>query len=252
MKARWSWTRPPIPSSYPPLSIPAPSRTRYQGAAVGSLPRGMAEANSMFCALVLPRLGSPSETWRPSILLFIAFSWKLGLAADACFPATRVSEWVSVWCDAPRWPLSCATVFVVVVVVVAGRSHLGLPAGLGQHQQPQRPAHGPADVQIRYGCKHTHTQNNGHTHTRTEGSVAIWISFILACFDLFLLFMIHVDWWLFVFFTSDRFVIIPLHSLMPTVNQTQVGLPPFHCLSLSISLSLSLLLSIIPFLFCST
>lgn len=31
-----------------------------------------------------------------------------------------------------------------------GRSDLGVPAWLGQHQQPQRPAHGPTDVPIRY------------------------------------------------------------------------------------------------------
>lgn len=34
---------------------------------------------------------------------------------------------------------------------------------------------------------------------------------------------------------ADRFVIIPLHSLMPTVNQTQVRFLPFLCLSVFLS-----------------
>ena len=33
---------------------------------------------------------------------------------------------------------------------------------------------------------------------------------------------------------SDRFVIIPLHSLMPTVNQTQVSIPLFFLCALSL------------------
>lgn len=38
---------------------------------------------------------------------------------------------------------------------------------------------------------------------------------------------------------SDRFVIIPLHSLMPTVNQTQVSILLFLSLSVSPTLCLS-------------
>lgn len=40
--------------------------------------------------------------------------------------------------------------FPVVCLHLTGRSDLGVPAWLGQHQQPQRPAHGPTDVPIRY------------------------------------------------------------------------------------------------------
>lgn len=39
---------------------------------------------------------------------------------------------------------------VVSCLCLTGRSNLGLPAWLGQHQQSQWPAHGSADVPIRY------------------------------------------------------------------------------------------------------
>lgn len=39
---------------------------------------------------------------------------------------------------------------VVLYLCLTGRSYLGIPAWLGQHQQPQRPAYGPADVPLRY------------------------------------------------------------------------------------------------------
>lgn len=38
---------------------------------------------------------------------------------------------------------------------------------------------------------------------------------------------------------SDRFVIIPLHSLMPTVNQTQVSIPLFLAVPVSLTVSVS-------------
>lgn len=47
--------------------------------------------------------------------------------------------------------------------------------------------------------------------------------------------------WVFLFLSccvSDRFVIIPLHSLMPTVNQTQVSTLLFFSLCISLTVSL--------------
>lgn len=47
--------------------------------------------------------------------------------------------------------------------------------------------------------------------------------------------------WVFLFLSccvSDRFVIIPLHSLMPTVNQTQVSTLLFFSLCVSLTVSL--------------
>lgn len=52
---------------------------------------------------------------------------------------------------------------------LTGRSDLGVPAWLGQHQQPQRPAHGPADVPIRY------------TNTSTEEFLMHNMSFSTSC-----------------------------------------------------------------------
>lgn len=46
---------------------------------------------------------------------------------------------------------------------------------------------------------------------------------------------------------SDQFVIIPLHSLMPTVNQTQVSTLLFFTVCLSLLLCLSVCLFVFPF-----
>lgn len=57
----------------------------------------------------------------------------------------------------PCWFLCVSQLLSVVsCLCLTGRSNLGVPAWLGQHQQPQWPANGSADVQIRYTHIVTH------------------------------------------------------------------------------------------------
>lgn len=62
--------------------------------------------------------------------------------------------------------------FIFLCRCPTGRSDLGVPAWLGQHQRPQRPARGPADVPVRYtdisgGLLDVALQTARHYHTFT-------------------------------------------------------------------------------------
>lgn len=94
--------------------------------------------------LHLPRISSFEYTGTLSAWLSCCWS-SSGLLA-VCF----CCQFVSFFFSTPAGFCVFQLLTVVSYLCLTGRSYLGLPAWLGQHQQSQWPAHGSADVQIRY------------------------------------------------------------------------------------------------------
>lgn len=90
---------------------------------------------------------------------------------------------------------------VVSCLCLTGRSYLGVPAWLGQHQQSQWPAHGPADVPIRYTYRVTCRliyHGRGHyslTHMLLCNSkVLLHLKMCFACCYFTWIFVLHKDY----------------------------------------------------------
>lgn len=76
--------------------------------------------------------------------------WQNSCGAMMFFCAFFISSFVYFFVTLKTSKLCVYLIVITSSFCLTGRSHLGVPAWLGWHQQPQWPAHGPADVSIRY------------------------------------------------------------------------------------------------------